>query len=287
MGIDNVSDATRLVPLVLDHAYVYPLQTASNVDIDNTFRIASRPGYDDVFTGADIHSLSDDAPGLFVDGTSLKQLTVGYTALTLRSDLTAGKRMSYAQNNDRYYYTNGYQIGYVKGSTDYGVTDPTREFKLPLPAGQLIAYYRACLFVAKDKILYISDPLCDYYDVRTGYRQFASKITLLRPVDDGLYVGDDKVWWIKGDGNDEFDRVEAYGHRAIQYTDVSVNGQDIGDGIKGKVAMWTADNGICLGDNSGSVVNLTEGRYILTPTVQGAGFVRANNNVKHYVNSLF
>ena len=289
MGINNVNDPVRLVPVVVNHAYVYPLQQASNVDIDNTFRIASRSGYGTSgVTGTDIHSLwSDNITCLFVDGTNLKELGTGYTTVTLKGLLTLGYRMSYAPFNDRIYYTNGHQIGYVKANIDYGLVDPSKEFKLSLPAGQLIEYYGGCLYVAKDNVLYISDPLCDYFDVRTGYKQFSSAITLLRAVDEGLYIGDDKTWWVGGDSPDVLERKEAYGHRPIIYTDVCVNGQDIGDGIKGKVAMWTADNGICLGDNSGTVVNLTEGRYTFTARGQGAGFIRINNNIKHYVNSLF
>jgi hypothetical protein len=289
MGINNVDDKTRLVPLVIDRSYVYPLQTASNVDIDNSFAIASRSGYGTSgATGTDIHSIwSDDVTCFFVDGTNLKQLGTGYNAVTVRSGLTAGHRMSFAPWNDRIYYTNGHEIGYVKSGVDHAVTDPASEFKLPLPAGQLIEYYRGCLYVAKEKILYVSDPLCDYFDVRMGYKQFASNITMIRAVDEGLYVGDDRIWWVGGDSPETFERREVYTHRPISFTDVRVNGQDIGGGIKGNVAMWTADNGICLGDNSGTVVNLTEGRYTFTPTVQGAGFIRVNSNQRYYINSLY
>jgi hypothetical protein len=195
--------------------------------------------------------------------------------------------MSYAPWNDRIYYTNEYQIGYIKNNVSYPVTDPIREFKMPLPAGQFVEYYMGCLYVAVNNILYISDPLCDYYDIRTGYKQFASRITLLRAVDEGIYVADDKTYFIHGKANEDFERKEVYPVRAIPFTDIRVTGKYIDDGLTGNVAMWTAENGICLGDNSGQVKNLTESRYTFTSHRQGTGFIREKNNVRHYVNSLF
>jgi len=293
IGINNVDDATRIAPLIVNHEYVHSLQTAVNVDIDNTFRISSRPGYAEITevagtAGVDNHSLwSDGLTCLFVDGATLYELTTSYRRVYLRSDLVVGARMSYAPFNDRIYYTNEHQIGYVKNGEDNHLPDPDTEFKESLPAGQFIEYYRGCLYVARDKILYVSDPLCDYYDIRHGYKQFASRITLLRAVDDGLYIGDDRIWWVQGDSPEEFQRREVYSHRAIPYTDVRTNGQDVGDGIKGSVAIWTGENGICLGDNSGTVINLTESRYTFTSTNQGTGFIRNINNILHYINSLY
>ena len=286
-GVNNVDLATRLFPVPINHEYVYPLSQAVNVEIDNTFGISSRDGYTEVLSGTSIHSMwSDGVTCLFVDGETLYQMDSIYEKTSIRS-VSLGPRMSYANCNDRIYYTNNHEIGYVKKGADNPLVDPEREFKSPLPAGKFIEYFRGCLYVAKNNILYISDPLCDYYDVRTGYRIFAEDLTMLRAVDEGLYVSDDRVWFIKGKGNDEFERDEAYPVRAISYTDVRVSGKHVDDGLAGDVAMWTSNNGICLGDNSGKVINLTEARYAFTATGQGTGFIRDKSNVKHYINTLY
>lgn len=286
-GIDNVSNATRLSPIVVDQKYVYPLQQANNVEIDNTYEIASRSGYTSVKTGTDIHSMwSDGSTWLYADGSTLYEIDINYVVRSLRSDLKSGV-LSYAPFNDRIYYTNEYQIGYIKDNADNGLPAPGREFKEPLPAGQLIEYFMGCLYVAKDNILYISDPLCDYYDVRTGYRIFKGRITMVRAVDEGLYVSDDKVWFIKGKGNEDFIRDEAYPVRAIPHTDVRIAGKYIDDSMTGNIAMWTGENGICLGDNTGNVINLTDARYTFTVRGRGTGFVREKSNIRHYINTLY
>ena len=288
-GITNVDEPTRLFPVVVDRMhYVYPLQQANNVEIDNTYGISSRSGYTSVKTGTDIHSLwSDDKVCLYADGATLYELGTGYGLVAIRADLFTGARISYAPFNDRIYYTNEHQIGYVKGSADHYIPDPALEFKLPLPAGQFIEVFMGCLYVARDNVLYIGDPLCDYYDTRYGFRIFNKRMTMLRAVDDGLYVSDDRIWFVKGKGSDEFERDEVYPVRAIPHTDVKVAGKYIDDGMAGNVALWTGENGVCLGNNSGVVINLTEARYTFTPRGKGAGFVRENANVRHYVNSIY
>lgn len=288
LGINNVEDKTRLVPTVANHEYVYPLQQASNVEIDNSYAIRSRSGFDNVLSGTDIHSLwSDGDTCLYVDELTLTKLYPDYTTLALRSGLTHAARMSYAPNNDRVYYSNGHEIGYVKANASSLIVDPAIEFKIPLPSGQLIEYYRGSLYVAKENVLYISDPLCDYFDIRTGYKQFTSNITLLRAVDDGIYIGDTRIWWLKGDGIDAFERVEAYAHPAIMYTDTKVNGQHVGDGVRGNVAIWTCNNGICVGGNDGNVANVTEARYLFAESSKGAGFIKEKDGLRQYINSLY
>jgi hypothetical protein len=287
-GINNVDSATRLFPVIVAHEYVYPLQQANNVEIDNTFQISSRSGYTSVKSGTNIQSLwSDNVTCLYADGATLYEMSSSYVLTALRTDLTLNARISYAPFNDRVYYTNEHQIGYVKNHANHALADPIREFKLPLPTGQLIDVFRGCLYVAKDDVLYISDPLCDYYDTRTGYRRFASRITLLRAVDDGIYVADAKTYFLKGKANEDYERDPVYPVRAIPYTDIRVSGKYIDDGLTGDVAMWTAENGICLGDNSGQVKNLTEARYVFTSHGIGTGFIREKNGIRHYVNSLY
>jgi hypothetical protein len=116
-GIDNVSDPTRLPIANAGEGYksvpVYSLQLASNLDIDNTFALSSRPGYASILSSATVHSIwSDNVYCLFVDGTILKQLRPDYSTVSLKS-VTLNARMSYVSWNDRIYFTNGYEIGYV------------------------------------------------------------------------------------------------------------------------------------------------------------------------------
>ena len=287
-GVNNVDQATRLPVVISDYEYIYPLRQANNVEIDNTYGLKSRSGYTSVKTGTDIHSMwADESIWLYVDGSTLYRLDPAYNTVSLRGSLQPGARMSYARFNDRVYYTNEFQIGYIDADVDYGLVNPSRNFKEPLPAGQFIEMFMGCLYVAKGDTLYISDPLCDYYDVRRGYRIFNERITMLRAVDHGLYVSDDRVWFVKGKGNEDFEKTEVRFSRAVPHTDIRILGKHIDDDISGNIAMWTGEDGICIGDNNGVVINLTSARYTFTERGRGAGFIREKNNVRHYINSLY
>lgn len=286
-GINNVDEMYRLFPIVVDRHYVYPLREASNVLIDNTFALRSRCGYTSVLSGADIHSLwSDGTRCFFVDGGTLYELDLAYNKKAITT-VSPGFRVSYVPINDRYYLTNEREIGYIRGASFYSCMDPVREFKLPLPAGSHIEYFMGCLFVSVRNVLYISDPLCDYFDTRTGYRIFTDNITMIRAVDDGLYVSDTKVWFVRGKNNAEFSRVEVESDPAIPFTDLRTSADSMGYGVSGDVAIWTSKNGIVVGDSSGTVKNLTDERYHMAEHGKGSAFVRDVNNVKHYINTLY
>jgi hypothetical protein len=287
-GINNVNQPYRLFPEQTIDGYIFPLQEANNVLIDNTFAIKSRCGYTSVVSGSGIHSLwSDGVRCFYVEGSTLYELDLAYNKKVI-STVTPSLRMSYASVNNRYYYTNSREIAYIEGAKSNGLMNIDREFKIPLPAGSHIEYFMGCLFVSKGNILYISDPLCDYFDARTGYRIFSDDITMIRAVDDGgLYVSDKKVWFIKGRGNDEFSRKEVDADPAIPFTDLRISADSMGYDSAGNVAIWTSKSGIVVGDSNGSVKNLTSDRYHVNEFGRGSAFIRDENNIKHYINTLY
>jgi hypothetical protein len=287
-GFNNVDKSFRL-PVIADRSgkIFSDMDTLENLDIDNQFVLSTRPGSDLKLAGTDVHSIwaSGDVC-LFVDGDTLYQMNLSYAKTSLLSGLTAGHPMSYAPWNDKVYLTNDHYIGYHKNNSMTPLADPGVTYKLPLPAGQRIAYYKARLYVAKSKVLYISDALCDHYDIRTGFRVFENDITMLIAVDKGLYISDGKTWWVPGAEPEEFQKIKVSDTDAIPYTDSLVSGILVGEGIDGNVALWTSTEGVCLGDNSGTVKNLTRARYAMSSHGAGGAAVREDNGQVHYITTL-
>jgi hypothetical protein len=103
-----------------------------------------------------------------------------------------------------------------------------------------------------------------------------------------VYVSDESaVWFLTGKANEDFQRDEAYPVPAVPFTDVRVSGKYVNPAVVGDVAIWTGETGICLGDTSGGVINLTESRYNLATRPRGAGFIRKIDNTRHYINTLY
>ena len=294
-GMNNVEASFR-IPVTTDKGWhkLYDMGEIENLDIDNSYLLSTRPGSDQKLSSADIHSLWSDGNiiCLFVDSPILYKLNPGYvTPISTALGTVGSGRMSYTQWNDRVYLTNESFIGYIHDDTLTSLVTPNLNYKLPLPAGKFIAYFQGKLYVAKGNVLYVSDALCDHYDIRTGYRTFTNNITMLRPVNDGIYVADGKTWFLYekrmfvGDPA-EFKRDMVLDKDAIPFTDVSINGSFIGEGIEGDVAIWTSTDGICLGDNMGKVKNLTRSRYSMSPYGIGGSVVRNLNGTVHYITVL-
>lgn len=286
-GMNNVEKSFRL-PVTRDANYrkMSDMSEIENLDIDNSMALSSRPGSALKLSGTSIHSLwSDgDIQCLFVDGSVLHRLTQLYIAVEIAD--VGSDRMSYAPWNDRIYMTNGTYIGYLCEYTLSSLVSPEKNYKLPLPAGKFIAYYKGRLYVANGKVLYISDALCDHYDVRTGYRTFENNITMLIAVDKGLYLTDGSTWFISGAEPNEFHRDKILDTDAIPYTAAVINGKSVGDGLVGNLAMWVSVNGICLGDNDGKVKNLTSSRYAMSSHGVGGAVVRNVSETVHYITTL-
>lgn len=295
-GINTVDTDTRLSPQLLrvdalGEKAIYPLVEAVNIDIDNTYAISSRDGSDKKLSGTDAHSFwTNGDVALFVDGATLYLLNPDYTATELLTGLSRGFRMSYAEVNDRIYMSNGSYIGYYSLGSMNLLRVPTETYKTILPAGQRIAYHKGILLIAKGRVLYLSDALCDHYDVRTGFRVFENDITMLRPVDDGVFVADGKTWYLVekrafADDPAEYKKELVCSFDAVPFSDISVDGLLVGEGIEGKVAMWLSSEGVCVGDNKGAFKIVTP-NYIMSPAGRGAAAVRNIDGVVHYLATL-
>jgi hypothetical protein len=88
-----------------------------NVDVSSTGSVKRRRGYASIISGTDCHSLFAGARATyFVDGTDLKKvmnLGTNPTTTTLKSDMAAGRHVSYTEVGDSIYFSNGATIGRI------------------------------------------------------------------------------------------------------------------------------------------------------------------------------
>jgi hypothetical protein len=166
------------------------------------------------------------------------------------------------------------------------------QFLLPAPAGQLIAFYRGRMWVAKDDVIYPSQPF-DYerFDLRE-YIQMDGRVTLLAPMTDkeqrddnmsssGFFVGTDRSCGVMIGGNpDEFQYIPKANYGAVPGTMAMVDGSLYQDGAVGmrELPMWVTTQGICVGMPDLAVKNLTRTRYTFDVGQQGAALFLSEPN---------
>lgn len=278
-GLNNKIPAERFKP--------GELAVAKNIIINPAGQIERRWGYGIKYQGR-CHSLfSVDTYCLFVEDSILKILHGDYTTNIVRQ-LNSNNTTRYAKVGSDIYYVNGVDNGIVRNQiyvpwtvTGYvGVDQTIKTYDSP-PAADLIAYYNGHVFLAKDNVCWYSEPLTyHWFNLSENYFLLDSKITMLAPVTTGIFVGtEDGIYYVGGPLPQDFKLSWLAASPVNGGTETFVPASFIGS-LSGlqvpghqAVLFLTAD-GICVGADGGSLVNLTYQKLVLPKTnKRGAAFV--------------
>jgi hypothetical protein len=161
------------------------------------------------------------------------------------------------------------------------------DFLHPMPLGTVTAFWRGRVLVADGKTLWASLPqrweLCD---MRRDFKQFSAPITLIQPVDDGLYVGTTKeLAFLSGTEFDKLSFTLALPGPVVLGSGVEVPGEliKLQDRVgEGRAMVCIADSMIVAGFNGGNVVRMTEGVYQTSATEVAATF-RKISDIPQYI----
>jgi hypothetical protein len=168
------------------------------------------------------------------------------------------------------------------------LTMPCRtEFLHPMPVGILPVEWRGRVLVAKDNVLWASElhrpELCD---MRTSFKQFGSPITLVQPVEDGIFVGTTtELAFLSGNEFVGLTYAKKLDGAVVLGSGVFAAGERIkrGDSTGQGIAMLCiADGIVAAGFRGGEITRMTEGRYKTAVTEVVSAF-RMNGAVPQYV----
>lgn len=155
------------------------------------------------------------------------------------------------------------------------------------PVGTLAAFWRGRVLVAQGSTLWASMPHAPHlFDMRRDFKQMGARITLVQPVDDGVYVGTDAG--LSFLGGVQWDQLthQATGLGAVVLgSGVKAPGNRIklGDGVgSGAAMLCIADSHIVAGFNGGQAYAMTKGSY-KTDVAEVAATFREVGNIPQYV----
>lgn len=223
-----------------------------------------------------------------------KQITAGGFMLTGLPTLSGHRTNVYLSTHDgeRLYFagqTAGSTFAFVDG--EHALVSPCRtEFLSPAPEGLTMgALWRSRALVAAGSTLYASLPLLpELFDVRRDFKQFSANITLIQPVDSGVWVGTTtELAFLEGT---EFDKL-VYAKRldagVILGSGVSVAGKYIRppeaeSASNGVGMLCIAGGSIYAGLSTGELRPMTLGRYETSASEVAATF-RINRGIPQYV----
>lgn len=183
---------------------------------------------------------------------------------------------------------------YLSGSTTSGAYSftgandtlvlPLRSDFEPAPLGTICATWRGRALVACDSVLYASLPHNpEAFNVQRDFKQFTAPITLIQPVDNGVFVGTKtELAFLGGEQFDMLIYRQMIAGPVVLGSGAEVPGDRISDGLPGKGMVCIADRLLVAGLPDGRVVRLTEGRYQVEASEVTAAF-RMTDGIPQYL----
>jgi hypothetical protein len=280
-GVNNMVDPYNLP---IEKGF---LVKAENVDIDNTSSASLRSGYTQYIATTSAHSAwSDGNRAFFVDNGYLKTLYAG--AATIINVVNQNLKMWYVKANDVVVYSNGETSGIYGGElTQTSTYSPY--FKEETQIGICLEFYNGRLYHAIDNSVYCSDTYdIEHSDVRyKNVATFNSRVTMIRKVEDGLYIGTEtNTYFLRG--NDitgegfELDILCDYG--VVIGTDIATQSEYMPQVQgSGRVMLWLSTRGICSGQNGGKWMNHSVNVFSFPEHREGNALVRDFNGMRQYI----
>lgn len=155
------------------------------------------------------------------------------------------------------------------------------QHKTRMPPGTHVVHAKGRLFVADGNVLWYSEPL-DYgkCDMRSGFIVFPEDITMLT---DKLFVATaSSTYWLRGDNPDQLVLMEILKYGTPKTQAVSVEGSYFGD-AGGRVQVWQSNRGICVGDDDGSITNVTDKKVAMPKYDSAATVFRRDRGINQVI----
>lgn len=151
----------------------------------------------------------------------------------------------------------------------------------PAPAGTVTAFWRGRVLTAVGNVLYASRTnQWELFDFRRDFKQFSDTITLIQPMDDGVYVGtNSELAFLSGS---EFDKLvyRKVAGPVVLGSGVAVPGELAGG--QGAAMICISDKVLVAGFSGGAINRLSEGRYTTNVTEVAATF-RMVDRIPQYI----
>lgn len=293
LGLNNIIDPLR-------HPYntetgVGFLAEVVNCDIDDSGMISRRLGQV-LLSNISSHSVFCDKGDCFVaqdrtNDAALYQVGTDLSLTGIRSGLTKSARISFCQIGNKTYYSNYFQNGVIEDgiSTAWPVTtshvgaDTVREF-YPAPIGSHLACFHSCMWVARDNVIWVSEPNAfGKFDMARRFFQFGSNVRMIKPVSGGVWVSDEERtgFIIAADKFIDLQYIKRSSFPAHEWSE-NIELVDLSSTkyqIQGLCAVWSSDEGLCIGTPDGQLIVATKEKLVYPTGANGATVVDGHNAI--------
>lgn len=175
-------------------------------------------------------------------------------------------------------------------SSSYNLINPLRTMHLDAPPkGSIISYFQGRMYVASGKVLWYSEPFqYELFKLDSNYFEFPEDIVEVMIVDDGIWVGSDKLYYLSGDEPSTFKRSVKETVKIVGGTSTKISGSYVHmDGIPpGYKWMVTSNLGIFMLTNGGLALNLTAMTLEVADATSGTSLFLQTKGNNQYLSIL-
>jgi hypothetical protein len=154
------------------------------------------------------------------------------------------------------------------------------QFGMAPPPGDILEYHNGRIYIANNNILWFTEPL-RYGLVKPmkGFLQFPKRITIVKAVDDGIYVCSDRTYWVSGVDTPQFHQREVLPYGGVFGTGINIPNFD--------AVAWFSKRGICFGGENGEVLNIMQDRVAVAEYGYGTMLWREHKGIRQIVADLW
>ena len=283
------------------------LQKCNNIDLSDAGKVRKRTGYKQVNAGK-AHSLFTAFNNTYcvIDGKLLRNFSI-----ELNPSIAYNTELHYLELQNKIYFTSTTNTGIIVDDTvvpwqpeeqtnflqisewedqfgnEYGNIDHKPAFYANGPQGHLIAGHGGRIYIAVGDTILFSEPMAPIWWKGQGIT-FNSHVTALMPVESGIWICADALYYFSGLDPSEFKSNKLEAVSGIEGTAIKVPGDrvPIDKSPAGDTWLFTTSNGIVALKDNGFIANLSEAAYELPYSKLGSsGFIEVGG-VNRYITNI-
>ena len=158
------------------------------------------------------------------------------------------------------------------------------------PLGDLISYFEGSVLIADGRTLWFSEPYTPtWFKTSKNFYQFDSEITMLMPLESGVYVGlGNRVVWLSGNSVEDLSAKEKEICKPVKYSNVKIpSGYIVIDNTPlGPKWLFTSDEGMYVCMENGVMFNVTAKNVSFPSADEGVGMFMQNDGINKYISLL-
>ena len=154
----------------------------------------------------------------------------------------------------------------------------TRHYR-PMPPGDIVRYVRGRLLVAAGSTLFYSHPYAPgMYDPLRGYIPFTAPVTMVAPVQEGVFISADKTYFLSGADVEKSELIERLPFAAVFGTDTYSE--------RDESVWWYSEQGLVNGSSRGETKLVQERTVAPVVAKSGASLFREQDGMRQVLSAL-